>query len=338
MRVGIVNDSPLAAEALCRALALAPEHQVVWTARDGKEAVDLCARLRPDLVLMDMIMPVMDGVEATRRIMARTPCIILIVTASVETNASRVFEAMGCGALDAVNTPVFVAGDARRAAGPLLAKIAIIGKLVGEPAPAFGASNVGDAAASSRCKLVAIGASAGGPAAVVAILGCLPADFPAAVVVVQHVDKYFVAGLAEWLNGHSVLPVRLAIEGERPRAGTVLLAGTGDHLALKDATHLGYTPKPRDYPYRPSVDVFFLSVSRHWRGSAVGVLLTGMGRDGAIGLKAMRDHGCHTIAQDEASSSVYGMPKAAAALGAASEILPLQCIGPKLVDVCAKIP
>jgi two-component system, chemotaxis family, response regulator WspF len=338
MRVGIVNDSPLAAEALRRALALAPEHEVIWTARDGKEAVDLCARSPPDLVLMDMIMPVMDGVEATRRIMTRTPCTILIVTASVEANASRVFEAMGCGALDAVDTPTLVGGGTRVMAEPLLAKIAIIGKLVGERAPPSCKPDGPDAAGASRRKLVAIGASAGGPAAVAAVLDCLPADYPAAVVIVQHVDERFAAGMAEWLNGHSVLPVRLAAEGDRPREGTVLLAGTGDHLALKDANHLGYVAEPRDYPYRPSVDVFFRSVCQHWRGVAAGVLLTGMGRDGAIGLKSMRDRGWHTIAQDEATSAVYGMPKAAAALDAAVEILPLQRIGPKLLEVFGDSP
>jgi two-component system response regulator WspF len=135
------------------------------------------------------------------------------------------------------------------------------------------------------------------------------------------------------LSQHSALSVRLAKEGDRPLPGMVLLAGRGDHLTLKAADRLGYTAEPRDYAYRPSVDVFFRSICRFWTGRAVGVLLTGMGADGAQGLKAMRVRGHYTIAQDETSSAVYGMPKAAAAVNAAIDVLPLNGIASKLVDV-----
>ena len=165
------------------------------------------------------------------------------------------------------------------------------------------------------------------------LLRALPKDFPAAIVIVQHVDEQFAAGMAEWLDRESALPVRVAREGDRPAAGSVLLAGTSDHLALKTIDRLGYTAEPIDYVYRPSVDVFFQSVSRMWRGDAVGVLLTGMGRDGALGLKALRNRGHHTIAQDQATSAVYGMPKAAATLDAAVDILPTDRIAPKLMEI-----
>ncbi len=184
-----------------------------------------------------------------------------------------------------------------------------------------------------RDRLVAIGASAGGPAAVSAVLGGLPAGFPAAVVIVQHVDEQFAAGMADWLQHHSALPVRVAKTGDRPTVGTVLLAGTSDHLTLRAANRLGYTPEPLACAYRPSIDVFFQSVTRFWRGDAVGVLLTGMGQDGALGLRAMRQKGHHTIAQDEVTSAVYGMPKAAARLDAAVEILAVERIGSRLVDL-----
>jgi two-component system, chemotaxis family, response regulator WspF len=335
MKIGIVNDLPMAAEALRRVVALAPEHQVVWLAKDGAEAIELCAKRKPDLVLMDLIMPGMDGVEATRRIMANTPCTILIVTVSVETNTSRVFEAMGYGALDAVDTPALGSGDLLAGAGPLLAKIATIGKLIGDGAGPRNAVKPMCTSPISRQALVAIGASAGGPAALSVVLAGLPRHFGAAIVIVQHVDERFAAGMAEWLGQQSALPVRLAKEGDHPLPGTVLLAGTGDHLALKAADRLGYTPEPRDYAYRPSVDVFFCSASKLWPGKAIGVLLTGMGADGALGLKELRARGHHTIAQDEASSAVYGMPKAAAAANAAVEILPLKGIAPKLVDALA---
>jgi two-component system, chemotaxis family, response regulator WspF len=334
MKIGIVNDLPMAVEALRRALALAPRHEVIWTANDGAEAVARCAQQRPDLVLMDLIMPGMDGVEATRRIMASTPCTILIVTVSVDTNTSRVFEAMGYGALDAVDTPSLGSGDLPAASAPFLAKIDTIARLVGDGARSR-SPITGRTSPTSRHALVAIGASAGGPAALATLLEGLPRSFPAALVIIQHVDERFVGGLAEWLRRHSALPVRLAEEGDRPLPGTVLLAGTGDHLALKAADRLGYTAEPRDYAYRPSVDVFFQSVGTLWPGRAIGVLLTGMGADGALGLKALRAKGHYTIAQDQASSAVYGMPKAAAAANAAVDILPLQRIAPKIIDALA---
>ena len=335
MKIGIVNDMPMAAEALRRVVALAPEHQVVWLARDGAEAVELCAKRKPDLVLMDLIMPGMDGVEATRRIMASTPCTILIVTVSVESNASRVFEAMGYGALDAVDTPAVGSGDRVAGAGPLLAKIATIGKLIGNGIARPSVLKPMRTTPSSQKTLVAIGASAGGPAALAVVLAGLPQHFPAAIVIVQHVDERFATGMAGWLGQQSALPVRLAKDGDCLSPGTVLLAGTSDHLTLKASDQLGYTPEPRDYAYRPSVDVFFQSAVQLWPGKAIGVLLTGMGADGALGLKALRAKGHHTIAQDKDSSAVYGMPKAAAAADAAVEILPLKCIAPKLVDCLA---
>lgn len=338
MKIGIVNDLPIAVEGLKRVLAQSRAHQVVWVAHDGAEAVKACAAQTPDLVLMDLVMPGMDGVEATRRIMASTPCSILIVTASAGANAWRTYEAMSHGALDAVDTPEFGTGDPRRGVVALLSKIDTIGRLIGDRRE--GTAEVAErrdaAVFGAGDRLLAIGASAGGPGALVTLLSGLPRGFPAAIVIVQHVDEQFAPGMAEWLNQQSALPVRIVRQGDRPVAGTVLLASTRDHLVLTSAHLLGYTPNPAHYVYRPSVDVFFQSVCEHWQGTAVGVLLTGMGRDGALGLKALRNKGYHTIAQDAASSAVYGMPKAAAALDAAVEILPLDLIGPRLLGLFSK--
>jgi chemotaxis response regulator CheB len=192
-------------------------------------------------------------------------------------------------------------------------------------------------AAPPRC-LLAIGASAGGPAALATVLGGLPLDLQAAIVLVQHIDAEFAASMAEWLAQLCSWPVRLAEEGDRLTVGTVLLAGTSDHLVLKGGDRLGYTPEPSDNAYRPSIDVFFHSVNQYWQGSAIGVLLTGMGRDGAAGLKAMRAMGHPTIAQDQATSAVFGMPRAAAMIDAAGEILPLPEIAPRLVHLVRKKP
>ena len=331
MKIGIVNDLPLAVEALRRAIAQRPGCEVAWVAHDGNEAVAMCERDPPDLLFMDLIMPGMDGVEATRRIMRATPCPILIVTVDVGAHASRVFEAMGHGALDAVNTPRIGQPDDVQS---LLSKLDVIDKLMGDRQRAITPKAHPNVVALQRAPLVAIGASAGGPAALATLLSALPADFPASVVIVQHVDARFAEGMASWLDEQSLLPVRAAREGDRPMPGTVLLAATGDHLALKDRTHLGYTPLPREYVHRPSVNVFFESVVTHWPHNAIGVLLTGMGRDGARGLKAMRDAGYHTIAQSEASCAVFGMPKAAIALEAAVEILAVEQMAARLVRLC----
>lgn len=180
--------------------------------------------------------------------------------------------------------------------------------------------------------LVVIGASAGGPAAVAMVLAALPADLRAAVVIVQHVGEQFMPAMVQWLDQQSPGRVALAPDGERPSRGRVSMAGGGGHLRLDADQRFVYTQEAREVAYQPSVDVFFESVSRFWTGPVIGVLLTGMGRDGAAGLKALRDRGHHTIAQDQASCVVYGMPKAAAALDAAVEILPLADIGARLLQ------
>ncbi|MFZ4964412.1 chemotaxis response regulator protein-glutamate methylesterase [Pseudomonas gingeri] len=333
MRIAIVNDMPMAVEALRRALAFEPAHQLVWVASNGAEAVKLCAEDTPDLILMDLIMPVMDGVEATRRIMAESPCAIVIVTVDRQQNVHRVFEAMGHGALDVVDTPAIGGANPKGAAAPLLRKILNIGWLIGQRGSRVRSAATPGRDNGSRQKLVAIGSSAGGPAALETLLKGLPVNFPAAIVLVQHVDQVFAAGMAEWLSTACGLPVRLAREGEAPQSGTVLLAGTNHHIRLLQDGTLAYTAEPVNEIYRPSIDVFFESVASYWKGDAVGVLLTGMGRDGAQGLKLMRERGYLTIAQDQASSAVYGMPKAAAAIDAAVEIRSLNRISPRLLEI-----
>lgn len=336
MRIAIVNDMAIAVEAMRRVLLQATGHELAWVANDGAEAVACCAHDTPDLVLMDLIMPRMDGIEATRQIMARNPCAIVVVTANVDQNSSKVFEAMGAGALDAVNTPTLEEPGAADGTEALLGKIHTINKLLGgepgrKPQPALPNDRLSPPAKPHQ--LIAIGASAGGPAALAKILCQLPIETSAAILIIQHVDFHFAEGLANWLDCQTALPVRLAREGDQPQPGTVLLAGTENHLAFVSPNRLGYIQEPLDCPYCPSIDVLFQSIERFWPGEVAGVLLTGMGRDGAIGLKALKDAGHHTIVQDEATSAVYGMPKAAAEMKAASEILALDKIGPRLTTL-----
>jgi len=337
VKIAIVNDVPMVVEVLRRVLDEWPEHQLLWVAQDGAQAIEMCSWQRPDLVLMDIVMPHVDGVEATRRIMQSTPCPILIVTADIGACAEKVYQALGYGALDAVDTPALDGKDWHRGVAALMEKISGIAQMAPKlPSPAVPRSALGSAAVgapvrTSANKLVVIGASAGGPAALATILRMLPADFPAALIIVQHIDAGFATGMVGWLQHQSGLTVRIAQENDQPQIGTILMAGTNQHLLFKNHDKLGYAAQSPEDLYHPSIDIFFHSVVRQWRAQATGVLLTGMGRDGAEGLKAMRDAGFHTIAQDKQSSAVYGMPKAAAALDAASEIVPLEAIARALV-------
>jgi two-component system response regulator WspF len=337
MKIAIANDVAMAAEALRRVVASTAEHQVLWIARTGAEAVRMCAENRPDLVLMDLNMPELDGVEATRQIMEQSPCAILIVTGRPQDNVNQVFRALGAGALDVTATPVLQGqpgGDAE-----LLAKIRTMDKLIRHsggnqamlPKTALNGNGASDAAGAEKVTtLLAIGASTGGPVAVSKMLAGWKPPRGCAIVVVQHIDQHFADNFARWLGEQLDMPVRAIEEGDELAAGAVLIAKSNDHLTLDQNLRLRYDSHPKDYAYRPSVDVFFHCVAQHWKGEAVGVLLTGMGRDGAEGLLAMRRAGQTTIAQDQASSAVYGMPRAAAELDAAQMILPLAKIGPIL--------
>ncbi|MYM68346.1 chemotaxis-specific protein-glutamate methyltransferase CheB [Pseudoduganella sp. FT55W] len=339
MKIAIANDVAMAAEALRRVVASTAEHQVLWIARTGAEAVRMCAENRPDLILMDLNMPELDGVEATRQIMEQSPCAILVVTGRPQDNVNQVFRALGAGALDVTATPVLQGqpgGDTE-----LLAKIRTMDKLIRHsggnqsmpPRTAAAAGNNNNSEAQETEKvtsLLAIGASTGGPVAVSKMLAGWKAPRGCAIVVVQHIDQHFADNFARWLGEQLEMPVRAIEEGDELVAGTVLIAKSNDHLTLDQNYRLRYDANPKDYAYRPSVDVFFHCVAQHWKGEAVGVLLTGMGRDGAEGLLAMRRAGQTTIAQDQASSAVYGMPRAAAEMDAAQMILPLAKIGPML--------
>ncbi|GBE91084.1 chemotaxis response regulator protein-glutamate methylesterase [Nostoc cycadae] len=325
MRIAIVNDMRIVVEALRRMLATMPEYDLAWVAYDGAEAVSKCAVDTPDLILMDVLMPCMDGVEATRQIMSQSPCAIIIVTANVNLYAANVLEAMTYGALDAINTP------AEGSTG-LLKKIATIAKLIGK-SPQLRTAKKSRLFSKLLPPLIVIGASTGGPQALVKILAQFPQNFPAAVVIVQHLDAQFAPGFATWLNEQILLPVEIASIGSRPQPGKILLAGTNHHLVMSSNLSFDYDEQPSNCLYRPSIDVLFKSVADHWMEQGIGVLLTGMGKDGAQGLKLLREAGWHTIAQNQETCIVYGMPKAAVDLKAAVEVLPVEAIA----HACTKI-
>jgi len=332
MRIAIAHNNAATIDILSNVISPQPNYEIVWTATNGAEAVKKTAHDKPDLILVDLALPVMDGIRTTRVIMKENPCAILIVTDEVSKHAAKIFEAMGAGALDVQNTPVIDPGGIIKGGEELLKKITTIERLVGK-------ENVNVKAESTAKKnaiiclkpMIAIGSSTGGPKALTEILGDIPSTVDAPIVIIQHVDVQFVNGLVEWLTGHTKLNVTLAKEGMHPEQNTIYLAGTNDHLVMGNDLAFRYVAEPRDNPYRPSVDEFFLSISNYWPGKGVAVLLTGMGRDGAKGLLALRKAGWHTIAQDEKTSVVYGMPKAAAQIDAAKEILPIEKIADAII-------
>jgi len=336
VRIAIVNDLAPVVEFLRRIITEVPGYEVTWVARNGVDAVKKCAADIPDLILMDLTMPGMDGVEATRRIMAESPCPILIVTATVDGNTSKIFEAMGYGALDAINTPLMGNGAAEQQSREALLKRIEAIKRLSSPSTLSAQGHARPGLPRDLPPLVVIGSSTGGPKALATVLSGLPKDIRAAIIIVQHVGGEFSEGLAGWLNAQTPLNVSLATRGRQPAGSAVFLAGSNDHLILAPDLTLTYTKEPSNIPFRPSVDVFFKSVAEHWPSKGVAVLLTGMGRDGAEGLAALRRAGWYTIAQDEATSVVYGMPKVARDLGAAVDILPIDRVAPAIVQFLTK--
>jgi two-component system response regulator WspF len=333
MRIAIVNDMPLAQAVLKRVVESAPGYRVAWTALDGAEAVQKAAADLPDVILMDLVMPVLDGAAATRRIMAATPCPILIVTSSVGGNFAKVYEALGAGGLDALKTPTFADDGSIKGGQALLDRLALLAQARGRTSVLDLAALKKQPAAACRAPLppmLAIGASTGGPEAVAQVLAGLGGKLPGPAVVVQHIAADFAGGLAVWLQSRTGLRVETARAGAAPQSGCVHVAASNDHLVLGPDRRFIYTAEPRAYPYRPSVDVFFESLTSAWPSPGIAVLLTGMGRDGARGLADLRTAGWHTVAEAQSTCVVFGMPRAAVELNAAVETLPLPDIGPAL--------
>lgn len=325
MKIGIVNDSKIALRAIELVIAQEKDISIAWTAADGAEAVAKCRSHRPDMILMDIVMPKVDGVEATRQIMQETPCPILIVTSSVGGNVGNVFAAMGAGALDVVATPPLGEAEPRRL---LIQKIRSLAALSEISTP----KDMGTCASTKKLKAmscVLIGSSAGGPAALSEIITHLPPKLSAAVVIVQHIDERFSSELASWLSVNSSLSVRLAEEGDEICEGLILIAKGGHHLVFGRDGNLHYEDEP-NLSYQPSVDVMFDSAIKYGPRRLLGVVLTGMGRDGAAGLLRVRQAGHPTVAQDAQTSAIYGMPRVAAEMGAAVEILPLNKIAGRI--------
>ena len=345
LRVLVVEDSLTVRKRLCEVLASEPGFDVVGEAEDGKEAIELCLSLRPDVITLDMMLPVMSGLGATEYIMAHCPTPILVVSSSINRGELfKTYEALAAGAVEVMEKPKAddVEGEWERrfiAMVKLVVRVRVVTHLRGRLNHGHGRSRstaaMPAAPPRSGCRLVALGASTGGPGALVEILRALPADFSLPVLIVIHIGEPFGSAFAEWLDGQSAHAVRLALDGQALPERGVFMAPPERHLTVRDS-RLYLTDGPERFSCRPSVDVLFESVAAEYGASGAACILTGMGQDGARGLLAVRGAGGLTIAQDEASSIVYGMPREAALLGAAQRILPLAEIGPALAALARK--
>jgi two-component system chemotaxis response regulator CheB len=386
IRVVVVDDSALMRRVITELLEHDPMIRVVGAAGDGRAAIALVQQLRPDVVTMDVRMPVMDGLATTEHLMAYCPTPILVLTASLASHEIDItFKMLGAGALEIFEKPSGTNPQALERAGhalirriKLLARVKVVTHLRGrrkgsssaeppadpgraQPAVVQPPHADGDSQAAPRPRalgsvrapsaqrapaaqtarpaafpLIVIGASTGGPRVVHQILGGLPRDLAAAVVVVQHIAAGFSAGMVEWLAHASKMPISLAHEGQTIRPGEVLIApDLRDLLITHEGTiHLSETPL---LIQRPAIDIAMQAAAEVFGARAIGVLLTGMGRDGAYGMLTIRRARGHTIAQDEASSAIFGMPRAAIQLDAIDEVLPPALIAARLVEIVTNL-
>ena len=347
IRVVIVDDSLVAREMLSQILSSDPDIEIVGTAADGQAGVDMVAQLKPDLVTMDIHMPRMDGLDAVEHIMAHTPTPVLVVSSSVHGEGLGVaFEALTAGALEVMKKPEPRDWeDLERIGREIIRKVKILARVrvirhirgrmrVGSTRIPAASPTVLPASAAG-ISLVAVGSSTGGPSALMLLLSSLPKDFPVPVLIAQHIADGFIPGLVEWLNGGCAIHVREASDGAPIEAGAAYLAPTGRNLEF-DGHRTHFTTPKAGQLYIPSADTLFESVATSMRSQAVGVILTGMGNDGARGLKDMHDAGAKTLGQDEATSTVYGMPRAAAELGAVDLVLPIDKIANAIMAFVAR--
>jgi len=340
IRVLVVEDSLTFRRCLCEALSSDPEIEIVGEAADGKTAIEICLALRPDVITLDMMLPVMSGLAATEYIMAHRPTPILIISSS--TNRGELFktyDALAAGAVDAMEKPI--RGDRDEwaqiiSAVKLISRIKVITHLRARLAAVTHPASVPRAAEQPSCRIVGIGASTGGPSAVVSVLHQIPAGFTQPILLVLHIGETLGKALADWLDGQTQHRVSYARDGEvaADAGGRVVMAPPNRHLEVKGGRlHLS-SAGPR-FSCRPSVDVLFESIAREYAAASAACLLTGMGNDGAGGLLEIRRAGGLTLAQDQATCVVYGMPREAAMIGAAERILPLGEIGLTLASFMA---
>lgn len=324
MRIAMVHDNPNIIR-LFSYLINELGFNICWTCQTGNDATKLCLNDKPDLLLIQLKLADISAKELIQNIMLNTPTTVIVISDSSKKNHATIFETMSAGALDVFSEP---STDQPESLHELKNKILNIQKL---HLSAMKIDKAKQAAEINRVPLIAIGASTGGPAALLTILKQLPEKTNAIWVIIQHMDHQFSQGMAKWLNDQISIQVEIAKHEQTPKVGHIYMASTNDHLIINKTGQFEYTKEPVDYPYRPSVDVFFESALSYWPEKLIGVLLTGMGRDGANGLLSLYNRGMMTIAQDKNSCAVYGMPKAASELNGVTFELDIDDIAKKIM-------
>jgi two-component system chemotaxis response regulator CheB len=350
IRVLIVEDTLVGQTLLKGILADDPRFEVAGVAGNGKQAVEFAAKLNPDVVSMDIYMPLMDGIEATRMIMQQTPVPIVIVSSFYAPSEIKMsFSILEAGALTILPRP-FGPGHAQyiqtarnyRNTLRMMAEVKVAVRRTGtvrnRTTPGDGhnqplQSKLSSSSPLLRSKIIAIGASAGGPLAIQVILRGLPKNIPVPVLIVQHIDPNFAEGYCEWLGSGSNLPVHIASNGEVMLPGHVYLPPGDHHLGVQREGIISVSQSPAEQGLRPAVSFLFKRVKEYYPGNSICILLSGMGADGATELKALKDAGSFTIAQDVQSALVHGMPGEAIRIGGASAILSPEEIVQKIADI-----
>ena len=346
VRVLIADDSRLARALLRDFLEAEPDMEVVGEACNGREAVELARALKPSIVTMDLEMPLMGGLEAIETIMCSKAVPILVVSARAD--ARNALAALGCGALEVLGKPDCTPAAAAEfvAKVRLLAGVTVITRLrrvlkADTTAPTSLVANHESTplpGPASYPRVFAIASSTGGPQALVRILTALPSGFACPVLIAQHISDGFAQGMVDWLGGLCRLPVRLAADGELLQAGVIYISPSERHFSVTPSGHIALLARSASDVFHPSCDVLFHAVAKVFGRQAIGIILTGMSSDGALGLARIRENGGVTLAQDEATSVVFGMNRVAIEAGAVQQVLPLQAIAPAMAGLAVALP
>lgn len=338
INVLIVDDSATARGLLKMALETDPEIRVIGMVQDGKEAIDIIPKLRPDIVLMDLRMPNMDGFQAVRHIMGYFATRILIVTASFSDRTHLVFRALEAGALDLIEKPMLgLMENNPDSAKELISKVKTLSKVnIAGIERNLGLKlrrNLRVPNKKSDGKIVAIAVSTGGPRALKEVVPLFPEDLPAGVIIIQHMSRGFISGMADWLQALSRIKIKVAGEGDTINQGEVLFPPDNYHIILDKNGKIRLEDSPPIFGIRPAADILFPTIAKYYGKKVIGVIMTGMGDDGVRGMECIKREGGATIAQDEKSCAVFGMPKVAIERGVIDKIVPLGKITETIIDL-----